>query len=122
MTINGWVQIGVFLLVIIAVTKPLGVYMYRVFEGEQKPLPRLLGPVERLLFKLCGVDPRKEQTWVEYTIALLVFSAIGVVVTYLIQRLQHVLPLNPQKLAAVEPRLAWNTASSFTSSGGAHSV
>jgi potassium-transporting ATPase potassium-binding subunit len=114
MTLNGWIQIGLFFLVILALTKPLGVYMYRVFEGEQKPLPRLMGPIERFLFRLCGVDPKKEQTWIEYAIALLVFSALGVLVTYAIQRLQLRLPLNPQKLAGVEPRLAWNTAVSFT--------
>jgi potassium-transporting ATPase potassium-binding subunit len=114
MTINGWIQIVLFLLIILALTRPLGVYMYRVFEGEQRPLPRLMGPLERCLFRLSGVDSKREQTWVEYTISLLVFSAIGVLVTYLIQRLQLHLPLNPQRLAAVEPRLAWNTAVSFT--------
>jgi len=114
MTIQGWIQIGVFFLVILALTRPLGVYLYRVFEGEQKPLPRLMGPLERFLFRLCGVDAKKEQTWVEYTVSLLVFSAIGLLVTYAIQRLQHLFPLNPQKLGPVEPVLAWNTASSFT--------
>jgi potassium-transporting ATPase potassium-binding subunit len=113
MTLNGWIQIGLFFLVILALTRPLGVYMYRVYEGEQKPLPRLMGPVERFLFRLCGVDPKREQTWIEYTVALLVFSAFGVLVTYAIQRLQLHLPLNPQKVAAVEPRLAWNAAVSF---------
>jgi K+-transporting ATPase ATPase A chain len=114
MTAIGWLQILVFFAAIVAVTKPLGVYMFRVFEGDRQPLPRVLGPVERLLYRLSGVDQRKEQTWGQYTFALLVFSVLGLVVTYLIQRLQHVLPLNPQHLGAVEPTLAFNTAASFT--------
>ncbi len=114
MTISGWTQIIIYFLVVLAVTKPLGVYMYRVFEGERQPLRRLLGPIERFLYRLCGVETQKEQTWVEYTVALLVFSAMGVVVTYLIQRFQHVLPLNPQNFGPVEPALAFNTATSFT--------
>jgi K+-transporting ATPase ATPase A chain len=114
MTINGWIQIIVYFLVILALAKPLGVYMHRVFEGERQPFRRLFGPVERFLLRLCGVDAKKEQTWVEYSIALLVFSAFGVVVTYLIERLQHVLPFNPQGFGPVEPASAFNTASSFT--------
>ena len=114
MTAIGWLQILVFFALVVAVTPPLGAYMFRVFEGERQPLPRLLGPVERALFRLGGIDARKEQTWLEYTIALLVFSALGLVVTYLIQRLQHLLPFNPQKLGAVERTLAFNTAASFT--------
>jgi potassium-transporting ATPase potassium-binding subunit len=114
MTAIGWLQILFFFALVVAVTPPLGAYMFRVFEGERQPLPRFLGPVERALYRLGGIDGTKEQTWLEYTIALLVFSAFGVVVTYLLQRMQHVLPLNPQKLGAVEPTLAFNTASSFT--------
>jgi K+-transporting ATPase ATPase A chain len=114
MTSSGWLQLGIFFLVIFALTKPLGAYMHRVFEGDQRPLPRLLGPVERLLFRLCGVDPRKEQTWLQYATAMLLFSALGLFVTYAIQRLQHVLPFNPQKLPAVPADLAFNTAASFT--------
>ena len=100
MTAIGWLQILVFFAAIIAVTKPLGVYMFRVFEGDAQPLPRVLGRFERFLYRLCGVDPKQEQTWRQYTFALLVFSAIGLVVTYLIQRLQHVLPFNPQHFGA----------------------
>jgi K+-transporting ATPase ATPase A chain len=114
MTLVGWLQIIVFLLAIVAVTKPLGVYMFRVFEGERQPLPRLLGGLERLCYRLSGVDPRREQTWKEYTFALLAFSAFGLIVTYLIQRLQGALPFNPQHLGAVEPTSAFNTAASFT--------
>ncbi len=114
MTAIGWIQILVFFALVVAVTPPLGAYMFRVFEGERQPLPRLLGPAERALYRLGGIDGRKEQTWLEYTVALLVFSAFGLVVTYLLQRLQHLLPFNPQKFVAVEPTLAFNTAASFT--------
>jgi len=114
MTANGWFQILVFSIVTLAVAKPLGLYMFRVFEGERKPLPRILGPVERLLYRLCGVDPTREQTWQGYALALLAFSALGVLVTYGFQRLQLVLPWNPQKLPAVGEAQAFNTAVSFT--------
>jgi K+-transporting ATPase ATPase A chain len=114
MTVVGWVQIIVFFVAIVAVTKPLGSYVFRVFEGERQPLPRLLGGLERLCYRLSGVDPQREQDWKQYTFALLVFSAFGLVVTYLIQRLQGVLPFNPQHFGAVEPGSAFNTAASFT--------
>ena len=114
MTAIGWLQILVFFAAIVAVTKPLGVYMFRVFEGDRQPLPRSFGRLERLCCRLAGVDPGKEQTWKQYAFALLVFSAVGLVVTYLIQRLQHVLPFNPQHFGAVEPTSAFNTAASFT--------
>ena len=114
MTAIGWTQILVYALIILALTRPMGVYMFRVFEGERQPLPRVFGPIERLLYRLSGVDPKEEQTWVQYTIALLVFSAIGVIVTYAIQRLQHVLPFNPQGLGAVGASSSFNTAASFT--------
>jgi K+-transporting ATPase ATPase A chain len=114
MTLNGWIQIGLFALVILALTKPLGNYMHRVFEGTEQPLPRFLCPFERLLYRLCGVDPTKEQDWKGYAAAMLLFSFFGLVVTYAILRLQHLLPLNPQKFGAVAPDLALNTAASFT--------
>ncbi|HEX7623606.1 MAG TPA: potassium-transporting ATPase subunit KdpA [Anaeromyxobacteraceae bacterium] len=114
MTANGWIQIGLYALVILALTKPIGSYMYRVFEGERQPLPRFFGPLERVLYRLCGVDPKREQDWKGYAAAMLIFSLLGVVVTYALQRLQHLLPFNPQKLAAVPPDLALNTAASFT--------
>ena len=115
MTAIGWLQIVVFFLVVLALTKPLGVYMHRVFEPRdgRLPLPRLLGPIERFCFRVCGVDPNREQTWVAYTLSMLLFSALGVLGTYAVLRLQHLLPLNPQHLPAVEPRLAFNTAASF---------
>src|SRR5512142_1129583 len=114
MTANGWIQIGLFALVILAITKPLGLYMFHAFEGERQPLPRVLGPVERLLYRLCGVAAEKEQDWKGYTVAMLLFSVVSLLVTYGIERLQHVLPFNPQKLPAVPADLAWNTAASFT--------
>jgi K+-transporting ATPase ATPase A chain len=113
MTAAGWIQLAVFSAVVLALTKPLGGYLHRVFEGERQPLPRVLGPVERVLVRLCGVDARKEQTWVQYASALLAFSLFSVLIVYAIQRLQGVLPWNPQKFAAVEPGLAFNTAVSF---------
>ncbi len=114
MTVAGWLQIAVFLLIVIALTPPFGRYMYRVFEGHAQPLRRVFGPIERLLYRLSGVDPKKEQTWQGYAASLLVFSALGVLVTYAIERWQHWLPWNPQKLAAVAPDLAFNTAASFS--------
>src|SRR5205809_6411122 len=114
MTLNGWIQILLYIAVIFAVTKPLGNYMYRVFEGDRQPLPRLFGAIERLLYKLCGVDPKQHQDWKQYTVAMLVFSAITLLVTYGIERLQHVLLLNPQNFPPVAPDLAFNTAVSFS--------
>jgi potassium-transporting ATPase potassium-binding subunit len=114
MTVNGWIQIFLYMVIIFAITKPLGSYMYRVFEGERQPLPRVFGAIERLLYKLCGVDPQQQQDWKQYTVAMLVFSALTLLVTYGIQRLQHNLPLNPQNFGPVPADLAFNTAASFT--------
>src|SRR5690242_3677348 len=106
MTASGWMQIALYAVVIFALTKPLGLYMYRVFERDRRPLPRVLGPLERVLYRLCGVDPKREQGWKGYAAAMLLFSLFGMLVTYAIQRLQHVLPFNPQGMAAVAPDLA----------------
>ncbi|HUY33013.1 MAG TPA: potassium-transporting ATPase subunit KdpA [Pirellulales bacterium] len=114
MTINGWLQILVYSLAILGLTKPLGLFMFGVFEGPRRPLERWFGPLERALYRLSGVDPTQEQSWGRYASALLWFSLSGVVVTYGIQRLQHVLPLNPEKLAPVSEHLSFNTAASFT--------
>jgi K+-transporting ATPase ATPase A chain len=114
MTVNGWIQILLFAAIIFALIKPLGAYMFRVFEGDHQPLPRLLGPIERLIYKLCGVDPNDPQDWKQYTFAVLAFSLFSLLVTYGIQRLQQVLPLNPQNFGPVAPDLAFNTAVSFT--------
>ncbi|HZJ55080.1 MAG TPA: potassium-transporting ATPase subunit KdpA [Myxococcaceae bacterium] len=114
MTLAAWGQLALFVALVLLTTRPLGAYMHRVFETDRRPLPRVLGPVERLLFRLAGVDPDQEQTWVRYTGSLLVFSLLGLLVTYAILRLQQLLPLNPQKLGPVEPALAFNTSASFT--------
>jgi K+-transporting ATPase ATPase A chain len=113
LTANGWTQILFFFAATLAVTAPLGAFMYRVFEGESHFLKRPLGWLERLVYKAGGVDGR-EQTWPVYATGLLAFSAFTMLVTYAIQRLQHLLPLNPQKLGAVEALSSFNTAASFT--------
>ena len=107
-------RIAIFFLLILAVTKPLGLFIRRVFSREGTFLDPLLRPIERLLYRACGVDEAKEHDWMQYTIAMLIFSAAGLIVTYAIQRLQQFLPLNPDSLGAVPPALAWNTAVSFT--------
>jgi potassium-transporting ATPase potassium-binding subunit len=114
MTANGWYQILFFLLVIFAITKPLGVFMTRVFSREKTFLDFALRPVERLMYRLCGVREDHEMHWVEYGTAMLLFSGVSMVLLYLIERLQYWLGFNPQKLANVAPDLAWNTAASFT--------
>jgi potassium-transporting ATPase potassium-binding subunit len=114
MTSIGWLQILIYAITIFIFVKPLGNYMFRVFEGERQPMPRFFGPMERWIYRLCGVDPKAQQDWKQYALALLVFSAITLLVTYALQRLQQVLPLNPQNLGPVSPDLAFGTASSFT--------
>jgi potassium-transporting ATPase potassium-binding subunit len=114
MTANGWLQIIFFLLVILAITKPLGVFMARVFNREKTFLDFALRPIERLIYKLCGVREDQEMHWVEYGTAMLLFSGASMVLLYLIERAQRWLGFNPQKLANVGPDLAWNTAASFT--------
>ena len=114
MTANGWLQIFLVLGVILAITKPLGIFMTRVFNREKTFLDAVLGPIERLVYRLTGVDQGHEMRWTEYTVAMLLFSCVSMVLLYLIQRTQLWLPLNPQKLANVPPALAFNTAASFT--------
>jgi potassium-transporting ATPase potassium-binding subunit len=115
MTVNGWLQILVFLALILAVTKPMGVFMARVFNREKTFMDPALRPVERLLYRVTGVDEDHEMRWTEYAIAMLLFSVVSMIVLYFIQRLQGVLPFNPQKLGAVNPaHVAFNTAASFT--------
>ena len=104
MTANGWIQILFFFAAIVAVTIPLGAFMHRVLEGHDHFLRRPLGWLERLMYRVAGVDGR-EQSWQAYSVALLAFSVFTMLVTYAIQRLQHVLPFNPQKLGAVEAAL-----------------
>ena len=113
MTALAFLKIAVYFLLVLAVTKPLGLYMRRVFSGERTFLDPVLGPVERLVYRLGGVDPKKEQDWKAYASSMLVFSVLGVLGVYAFERLQHLLPLNPDRLPAVPPALAWNTAISF---------
>ncbi len=115
MTVNGWLQFGIFCVALLCVTRPAGAYMARVLEGERTWLSPVLRPFEQLIYRLCGVNDAAEMNWREYAFALLGFSAVSLLVTYLLERLQSILHvLNPQRLAAVSPDLAWNTAASFT--------
>jgi len=113
-TANGWFQIAIFLGAVLAVTKPMGLFMARVFEREKTFLDPVLRPLERLLYRLTGVDEQHEMKWTEYGISMLLFSGVSMLLLYLIQRAQTILPFNPQKLSAVAPDLAFNTAASFT--------
>jgi K+-transporting ATPase ATPase A chain len=114
MTANGWFQIIFFIVVILLITKPLGVFMTRVFGGEKTFLDPVLRPVEKLVYRLTGVDEKHEMRWTEYAIAMLLFSGVSMALLYLIERTQKWLPFNPQKFGNVEPGLAFGTAASFT--------
>jgi K+-transporting ATPase ATPase A chain len=114
-TVSGVLQIALFLAVLIGAAWPLGVYMARVIAGERTALTPVLGPVERSVYRLAGVVPDEEQTWKQYTLSVLLFSMLGFLVVYLLQRLQQFLPLNPQGFGAVTPDSAFNTAVSFAS-------
>src|ERR1700721_4570260 len=114
MTSNGWLQIFVFLALIRALTKPLWVFMARVFIGERTFLDPVLRPVERLLYRLTGVDEEHEMRWTEYAFTMLLFSGASMLLLYLIERVQLSLPWNPRHFAGVVPALAFNTAASFT--------
>jgi len=114
MTVNGWLQIVVFLIAILAVTPLLGRFMTRVFNRERTWLDPALRPIERLIYRLTGVDEAREMRWTEYAVAMLLFSGVSMIVLYLMQRVQQWLPWNPQAFGAVAPDLAFNTAASFT--------
>ena len=114
MSANGWLQFALFSMVLLATVRPVGAYLARVLEGERTWLDPVLRPIERLIYKLAGVNANEEMNWREYAFAMLGFSAVTLVLTYAIERLQHALPWNPQGLANVGPDLAWNTAASFT--------
>jgi K+-transporting ATPase ATPase A chain len=112
----GYVQIVLTLAAVAASVKPLGAYMARVYEGEPFFLEKLFGPLERLLYRLCGVpaaSDAREMKWTTYSAAMLLFNGVGILAVYAIERLQGLLPLNPQALGAPTPDLAWNTAVSF---------
>ncbi len=113
MTANGYLQVGVFLLLVLALAKPMGWYMARIYEGKNAWLNRLGAPLERLIYRLGGVSSEHEMRWTEYAMAMLVFNFLGVLLLYAIQRLQGYLPLNPQQFGAVGADSAFNTATSF---------
>lgn len=113
-TLNSVVQVLVFLLLLLLLTRPMGLYLTNVFAGEKNWLTPVLGPVERFFYKLCGIDPTEEHRWTGYVIAMLVFSVVGMLLLYLIERTQQWLPFNPQGLPNVPASLAFNTAASFT--------
>jgi K+-transporting ATPase ATPase A chain len=114
MTLNGWLQITLFIAAVLVLAKPMGSYMTAVFERRKTFLDPVLGPCERLLYRITGVDADEEMRWTQYAVAMLVFSAATLVLTYVVQRLQAHLPWNPQHLPGVESSLAFNTAISFT--------
>jgi len=114
MSLNGWLQISLFIAAILLLAKPMGTYLTRVFEGRKTFLDSILVPCERLLYRATGIKPEQEMRWTEYAVSMLIFSGVTALLTYGIERLQHLLPLNPQHLPGVEPGLALNTAISFT--------
>ena len=113
MTTNGWIQIALYCAVVLALVKPLGAYMTRVFNGERTFLSPVLAPIERGLYRVAGIDARQEQTWLGYAGGMIVFNLLGFVLLYAILRLQAVLPYNPAEQSAVAPDLAFNTSTSF---------
>src|SRR5512138_539417 len=113
MNIYSWIQLVFYFVVLLALAKPLGSFMAKVYQGEHTFLDRILGPVERLIYRLAGVNPGENMNWKTYAIAAMLFNVLGLLVVYLLQRLQGVLPLNPQGLGAVTPDSSWNTATSF---------
>ncbi len=114
MTANGWFQIFLYFAAVLLVTKPLGVFLWRVFERKSTWLDPVLRPIEKLIYRVCGVNESKEMRWTEYGAAMLIFSGVSLLLLYLIERVQHWLPWNPQNLANVPGDLAWDTAVSFT--------
>jgi potassium-transporting ATPase potassium-binding subunit len=113
MTVNGWIQIALYCAIVIAITAPFGGYLTRVFNGERTLLSPVLRPLERLFYVVSGVDEKEDQHWVTYAFAMLAFSMAGFLSLYALQRLQGILPYNPQKFPAVGEHLAFNTSVSF---------
>src|SRR5262249_40435619 len=113
MTTLGWLQLVIYVVVLIACAKPLGAYMAAVYEGRALRVQKIGGPFERLIYRGAGVDPSREMTWIEYALAMLWFNLLGALAVYAMQRLQQYLPLNPQDMAAVSPDSSFNTATSF---------
>jgi K+-transporting ATPase ATPase A chain len=114
MTAIGWLQAIIFFLIVLALTKPLGTYMARVFQGERTWLTPVFAPLEKLIYRLCGVREDEEMTWYAYALSMIAFSLVGLVYLYVLLRTQKWLPFNPQHIDNMAPDLAWNTAVSFT--------
>src|SRR5258708_3028666 len=115
METSGWIQLAIFLIALALITKPMGLYLVQVLDGNGRTwLDPVLRPLERGTYRVMGVRPDQEHNWEQYTLAMLAFSLVGCVFTYAILRLQNLLPLNPQRFVAVNPDLAFNTAISFT--------
>src|SRR3954470_16148641 len=113
MTFNGWVQIALYVAILLVLTRPLGGYLSRVLEGQRTLLSPVLVPVERGFYRLAGIDPADDQSWWVYCRAMLIFHIAGFALLYLLLRLQSMLPFNPQDMATVPPDLSFNTAISF---------
>ncbi len=113
MNLYSWLQLIFYFVVLLALAKPLGSFMAKVYQGERTFLDRVLGPVERLIYRLSGVKPDEDMNWKTYAIAVMLFNVLGLILVYALQRLQAFLPLNPQGLGAVSPDSSWNTAVSF---------
>src|SRR5512133_2036488 len=113
MNIFSWIQLIFYFVVLIALAKPLGSFMAKVYQGEHTFLDRVFGLLERLVYRVAGIDTEEEMNWKTYAIAVMIFNVLGLIFVYLLQRLQGILPLNPQGLGAVTPDSAWNTATSF---------
>src|SRR5258708_34950146 len=113
MTLNSWLQLIVYLVILLALVKPLGLYMANVYENKPVVLVRVFGPVERIMYRLMGTRQDEEMNWKTYAVAMLIFNVLGIIVVYILQRIQAGLPLNPQNLGAVSPDSSLNTAISF---------
>ena len=113
MTFNGWLQVALYCAVVVLLVKPFGGYMTRVFTGERTFLSPALGPVERVFYRLSGVDEKSDQNWLTYAVSMLLFSLVGFASIYALMRFQAMLPFNPAGQSAVEEGLAFNTAMSF---------
>src|SRR5437016_12523464 len=115
MQTSGWLQLLLYVVALAVITKPMGLYLLRVLDANGRTwLDPVLRPLERVTYRLMGVDSSKEHNWKQYTLAMLLFSLVGCLFTYAILRLQYFLPLHPTKLAGVSPDLSFNTATSFT--------
>src|ERR1700761_2409288 len=114
MTANGWLQFVAFFAVLLLLMRPLGLYIARVLEGGKTFLDPLLRPIERIIYRVCGIQADQEMSWQQYAVAMLIFSIVSLLLTYIIERAQGVLPWNPQHLGGVAPATALNTAVSFT--------